>query len=92
MPLARAENDLKHVCLAAGVEDCGQIPDFISDIVNILGDCLDLKLEWRQLMSAFAISSLLKKPKPVRPRAKVIRGISHFVGFSSKRKSSLCSK
>lgn len=57
VPLARADNDLKHVCVAAGVQPCGSIPDLVSDIVSILGDCLDLEPGWQKLMSAFAIST-----------------------------------
>jgi hypothetical protein len=57
VPLPRADKDLRLVCLAAGVEPCGQTHELISAIVNILGDCLDLDLDSRNLMSAFAIST-----------------------------------
>jgi hypothetical protein len=67
VPLARADNDLKHVCLAAGVQPCGQVPDLVSDIVAMLGDCLDLERGWRKLMSAFAISTWFPERLDVAP-------------------------
>ena len=67
VPLARADNDLKHVCLAAGVQPCGQVPDLVSDIVAMLGDCLDLERGWRKLMSAFAISTWFPERSDVAP-------------------------
>lgn len=67
VPLTRADNDLKHVCLAAGVQPCGPIPDLVSDIVSILGDRLDLGQGWRKLMSAFAISTWIPEVLDIAP-------------------------
>ena len=67
VPLARADNDLKYVCLAAGVQPCGPIPDLVSDIASILGECLDLEQDWRKLMSAFAISTWFPEGLDVAP-------------------------
>jgi hypothetical protein len=65
--LARAANDLKHVCLAAGVQPCGGIHDLVSNIVSILSDCLDLELGWQKLMSAFAISTWFPERLDIAP-------------------------
>ena len=67
VPLTRGDNDLKYVCLAAGVQPCGPIPDLVSDMVSILGDCLDLGQGLRKLMSAFAISTWLPEGLDVAP-------------------------
>ena len=67
MPLSRADVYLRHVCLAAGVEACGSVPDLISDIVTILGDCLDLDQDSRKLLSAFVISTWIPEKLSVAP-------------------------
>jgi hypothetical protein len=67
VPLPRADNDLRHVCLAAGVEAYGRIHDLISDVVTILGDCLDLDRDSLKLMGAFAISTWFPEKLTIAP-------------------------
>lgn len=57
VPLPMADENLRHVRLAEGVEPYGRVQDLISDIVNLLGDCLDLDRDSLRLMSAFVVST-----------------------------------
>ncbi len=67
MPLSRADEILRHVHLASGANACDSIPDLITDLINILGDCLDLEWESRALTSAFVISTWLPEKLPMAP-------------------------
>ena len=67
VPLPRASNNLEHVCLAAGVEDYGQILDLLSDIAEILRACLDLGPRSLELVNAFAISTWFHERLNVAP-------------------------
>jgi hypothetical protein len=66
-PLSRDDEYLRHVSLAAGAEPCGSVSDLVSDMVDILGDCLDADLNSRALMSAFAISTWFPEKLTISP-------------------------
>lgn len=67
VPPSKTHNGLEHLRLAQGASDCGEMPDILSKVSDILGACLDVELRTRHLMAAFAVSTWFSEKLPVAP-------------------------